>query len=171
MRGTNPSLPLTVNTRLENLLKEEVKKTTIESRYKQRLTVILHGIEGLSKYRSSKILGVSKDVVNLWRSKWESNISKLLKASQEDISDPLKDHELVKMIKSVLTDEPRSGTPKRITLAQEEQIVALACDSPQAHGVEMTNWTHQMLAHVAKAEGIVETISGRHVGNILKKKS
>lgn len=172
MRGTKSSLPLTVNSRLENLLKIEVKKTKIGWRYKQRLQIILQGIEGISKYRSRKILGVSRDVVNLWRSRWQDSICMLLKASEEDSTkDSLKDHELVKLLKSVLTDQPRSGTPKRITLSQEEQIVALACDSPQNHGVEMTNWTHEMLAHVAKASGIVKTISASHVRNILKKKS
>lgn len=172
MRGTKSSLPLTVNSRLEKLLKIEVKKTNIGWRHKQRLQIIIHGIEGLSKYRSRKILGVSRDVVNLWRSRWNDSISMLLKASEEDLTKAsLKDHELVKLLKSVLSDRPRSGTPKRITLSQEEQIVALACDSPQNHGVEMTNWTHEMLSHVAKSEGIVETISASHVRNILKKKS
>jgi len=172
MRGTKSSLPLTVNSRLEKLLKIEVKKTNIGWRYKQRLQIILQGIEGLSKYRSRMILEVNRDVVNLWRSRWQDSISMLLKASEEDSTKySLKDHELVKLLKSVLADQPRSGTPKRITLSEEEQIVALACDSPQNHGVEMTNWTHQMLAHVAKAAGIVETISASHVRNILKKKN
>ncbi|TAG96581.1 MAG: helix-turn-helix domain-containing protein [Sphingobacteriales bacterium] len=69
-----------------------------------------------------------------------------------------------------LDDLPRSGAPKRISLSQEQQIVALACEKPRDHGVEMTNWTHEMLARVAISKGILESISSRYVGEILKKK-
>jgi len=74
------------------------------------------------------------------------------------------------MIREILKDKPRSGTPKRITLEAEELIVALACGKPENHGIQMSQWTHEMLAHVAKIEAIVDQISPRHIGNILKKK-
>ncbi len=51
-----------------------------------------------------------------------------------------------------------------------QQIVALASEKPQDHGIEMTNWTHEMLAKIAIAQGVVRKISSRHVGNILKKR-
>ncbi len=80
-----------------------------------------------------------------------------------------KDYEIVNLILEVLSDRYRPGTPKRITIDQEEQIRALACTRPSEHNIPMTNWTHAMLAHVAMIEGIVDTISSRYVGVILKK--
>lgn len=69
----------------------------------------------------------------------------------------------------VLKDTPRSGAPKRITLTQEQQIIALACKKPQAYGIPLTQWNREMLAHASRAKGIVETISPRTVSKLLKK--
>ena len=171
MRGTPAALPLAVNSRIACLVKKESKKTKISSSYKKRLLIIDDGIEGKSKYSTSKELRISYRMINLWRDRWSESIQELKKESQDDNrSRSLKDYEILKMIKEILTDRPRSGTLKRITLAAEELLVALACDKPKNHGIQMTRWTHQMLAMVAMAQGIVDQISARHVGNILKKK-
>jgi hypothetical protein len=49
-------------------------------------------------------------------------------------------------IKDILSDLQRSGTPKKFTLIQEQQIVSLACDKPEHHGIVMTTWSQEMLA-------------------------
>lgn len=74
-----------------------------------------------------------------------------------------------KRLISTLKDSPRSGAPKTITLAQEKQIIALACEHPADYQIEMADWTHEMLAKVVIAKGIVASISSRQVGRILKK--
>jgi putative transposase len=68
----------------------------------------------------------------------------------------------------VVQDLPRSGAPERITVAQKQQIVSIACEKPDTYGIEMTDWTHEMLVKVVMAQGIVDTISRRHLGGILK---
>lgn len=67
----------------------------------------------------------------------------------------------------MLSDLKKSGTPKKFSLAQEQQITSLACDKPENHGIEMTTWTQEMLAQVAKSKGLVESISRVQVGRIL----
>lgn len=171
MRGTHPPLPLAVNARLAQIVRDQSRRGKIPSSFKQRLLIIKDGIEGKSKYSTRKKLGISKTKINLWRVRWEENISILMRASEQGFrAEPLKDYELLEMIKDILSDRPRMGAPKRFTLTEEEQIVALACEKPQDHGIEMTNWTHEMLAHVSMAEKIVTSISKRHIGNILKKR-
>ena len=171
MRGTHPPLPLTVNTRLAQIVTDQSRKGKIPSSFKRRLLIIEDGIQGKSKYSTRKKLGISKTKINLWRGRWKENISMLIEASEQGLGgEALKDYELLKMIKDILSDRPRMGAPKSFTLEEEEQIVALACDNPQDHGIEMTNWTHEMLAHVSMAENIVTSISKRHIGNILKKR-
>ncbi len=71
---------------------------------------------------------------------------------------------------ALLRDRPRSGAPRRITLSQRQQIVALACEAPEDFGIEMTQWNREALAQeVAVDKGIVETISPRYVSVVLKK--
>jgi len=79
------------------------------------------------------------------------------------------DSELLQKMLAILTDEPRSGPPIRISLTEKQQLVALACKKPEDFGVPLTQWNREMLAKVAMAEGIVEKISPRYVSEILKK--
>ena len=171
MRGqrTN-SLPLTVNSRILGLLKKANKRSTISLRLKKRLQIVLLGIEGNSIYQTSKELGIRYETVEKWRSRWIACIPMLEEVSQEMPSTKgMKAHELMKLIEDVLADKHRSGSPKRISVDQEEQIRALACTSPLDHGIPMTRWTHEMLAQVAKSKKIVDQLSSRYVGTILKK--
>lgn len=171
MRGkTSKSLPLTVNPRIHRLLLKEFKKDKIPKRLHRRLQIILEGISGKSIYQSSRDLGCKEKTVRLWRTRWTEEIEDLLNAAEVGIgSQELKDYELLNLIKELLSDKQRSGSPKQISIAQEEQIRALACTSPLDHGIQMTRWTHEMLAHVAKSNKIVDEISSRYIGTILKK--
>lgn len=84
-------------------------------------------------------------------------------------NETVSDKQLLDKMLEILSDIPRSGKPKQITLAQEQQIVALAREKPEDYGIPMTQWNREMLAHVAKTEGIVKTISPRYISDILKK--
>ena len=122
--------------------------------------ILLFAKEGQSNSHIKRALGISLNTVKLWRSRWTAEYAGLLKyESSPDLYDGLY---------SFLQDLPRSGTPKTFTFAQEQKIVALACDKPCHHGLEMTVWTHEMLALTAKAQNIVRDISARQVGRILK---
>jgi hypothetical protein len=101
--------------------------------------------------------------------RWVSDFKSLVDFEKGANGQGVSDFELLQEMLKSLDDLPRSGAPKRITLAQEQQIVALACEKPTDYGVEMTNWTLEMLAKVAIARCIIETISPQYVGEILKK--
>jgi transposase len=170
MRGKAPALPLTVNARLRKLIEKEGSRTSISVRLKIRLKIILDGINGKSISQTERELDSNWQTISKWRKRWEESVAMLIEASESvKPSKAIKDHELLDMIKKVLSDKPRSGTPKRITLEQEAQIRALACTKPTEHGIEMNNWTHEMLTQVVKMKGIVDKISVRNVGKILKK--
>ncbi len=170
MRGKSSALPLTVNSRLRSIIESQVNKVTISSQFKTRLAIIRDGINGKSILRTAKDLNTTRKTVKTWRTRWNESINDLIEASQQNNSvNGKKDYEIVNLILEVLSDRYRPGTPKRITIDQEEQIRALACTRPSEHNIPMTNWTHAMLAHVAMIEGIVDTISSRYVGVILKK--
>jgi len=69
-----------------------------------------------------------------------------------------------------LIDAPRSGAPDRISAEQWCQIMALACESPEAYDIPMTHWTQKELVKQVIKQGIVDKISPSHLGQTLKKK-
>ena len=73
------------------------------------------------------------------------------------------------LIGTVLSDAPRRGRPITFTPEQICQIVAVACESPQACGRPVTQWTPGELADEVIKRGIVESISPRSVGRFLKR--
>jgi putative transposase len=67
-----------------------------------------------------------------------------------------------------LQDAPRPGAPVTFSAEQGCQIIALACELPEASGRPISQWTPRELADEACKRGIVGTISKRHVGRFLK---
>ncbi len=170
MRVHPKVLPLTVTPRIKIILEKQLNRKSISWAIKERIRIILLGISGESIYYCSKHLKISKDKVSRWRKRWTEGIVQLQSMELENYSgQPATTSELVRQIEQILSDKARSGTPKRITLAQEQAIIALACDTPENHNMPVTNWTHEMLASVAIRKGLIDTISPRKVGYILKK--
>jgi hypothetical protein len=68
----------------------------------------------------------------------------------------------------VLSDRSRPGTTNYFSTEQVVQIVALACENPQASGYPVSHWSSNELAMEAIKRGIVEKISPRSVSRFLK---
>ena len=69
-------------------------------------------------------------------------------------------------LESALTEKPRSGKPPVITGEMKARITALACsDAPEGHA----RWTLRLLADKAVEFGLVDSISYKTCGEILKK--
>ena len=68
-----------------------------------------------------------------------------------------------------LEDAPRSGSPARITADQRCQIEKLACEKPEKLGIPISHWTNREIAAEIMKQGIVEQISARHAGRLLKR--
>lgn len=168
-RGKPPAPALPMTNRQYRLLEQESNKRTTLRQYNERIAILLRGGKGQNNSQVARELGISLNTVKSWRKRWILAYESLLEFEKGVNGKQVSDYELLKEMLKILNDLPRSGTPKRITLAQEQQIVALACEKPADYGVEMTTWTHEMLAKVAIARGIIESISPRYVGVILKK--
>ena len=68
-----------------------------------------------------------------------------------------------------LQDAPRPGVTPKFTADQRCQMAALACEAPGKAGRPISQWTGREIADELKARGIVEQISPRHAGRLLKK--
>jgi hypothetical protein len=107
---------------------------------------------------------MSRNQVQLWRSRWQAATVGLDQAEVEEMSEGQMRHR----IEAVLADELRLGTGVRFTVEQIVSIVALACELPASSGLPISHWSPGELAREAVKRGIVEQISPRTVGRFLK---
>lgn len=164
---TKPALKMTA--RQYNLLSSESKKHKTANQKVKRIKILLKASQGQSNYSISKELNINIKTVKPWRDNWDLAYEKLLIFEQGKTGQGVSDTELLQEMLKVVKDKPRPGKPPVFTLSQKQQLVALACRKPSEYGLPHTRWTNEMLAHVAQTEKIVESISSRYLGEILKK--
>jgi putative transposase len=119
-----------------------------------RARIILAAGQDQSNAQIARELGVEEDTVRLWRKRWH-------------MFEPIPLSEL--SIVERLEDLPRSGAPAQITADQRCQIEALACEQPEKSGRPISHWTNREIADELIKRKIVETISPRHAGRLLKR--
>jgi transposase len=119
-----------------------------------RARITLAAGQGHSNSHIARDLGVDVDTVRLWRQRWQ-------------MLEPIPLSEL--SVEERLEDLPRPGAPARITADQRCQIEALACEQPEKSGRPITHWTNREIADELIQRKIVETISPRHAGRLLKR--
>jgi putative transposase len=148
MRG--PKYPIKLSEEERIALERLVKSPTTAQQIALRARIILLADTGMKHQEIAKQLAIGMTVITRWTQRW-----------LDKINDP---------IAARLQDSYRSGRTPVITPPQVCKLIALACESPQAHGVPITQWTHRELAEEAISQGIVERISASQVGRILKKR-
>ena len=164
----NQALAVSLSERQVELLSKERNKHSISQQMKRRIDIILLSHKSRANTRIASDLGTTVKTVRNWRNRWVLNYPKLQCFEQGESGQGVSDLALVRYMLNILQDLARSGTPKKFTAAQENQIIALACEKPGKHGIPITDWTHEMLAKVAIAQNIVPTISSSQIGRILK---
>lgn len=168
-RGKAPAPAIPMSERQYRLLEKESSKRITLRQYASRISILLRAGQGQSNGQIKRELGLSLNTVKQWRKRWNDHYAELVIFEQGQQGQGVSDGELLKEMLGMLKDSPRSGSPKTITLTQQQQIVALACQKPDAFGMPFTSWTHPLLARVAIEQGIVEKVSSRYIGTILKK--
>lgn len=153
MPGPQPERIELDKTSLEALIVLTRRHTTPQQLV-PRARIVLLAAEGKNNAQIAQELGVSVDMVRLWRRRWLTFAAIPL----ADLS-----------IADRLEDAPRPGKPVTIGPEQVCQIVALACEAPENSGRPISQWTGRELAAEIMARGIVETISPRHAERLLKR--
>lgn len=160
---------LELSERRSQILQSYSKKGTAAQQQVNRVKIILKSSEGQSKYSISQELGMNYKSVSLWRTRWEQGEEELSSYEKGIDGQGVSDTELLNKMLDLLKDKQRSGAPPKFNLSQQQQIVAVACRKPSEYGIPINKWTHAQLQGVVVSEKIVESISVRQVGNILKK--
>lgn len=130
-------------------LEQWVKRPSTPQQLALRAKIILRASEGESQGQIARELGIGEPMSRGWRRRWQA-----LEGSELPVA-------------ARLADAPRSGAPATFTLEQITQLYALACAPPEQYGRPLSHWTPQELADELVKQGIVERISGRHVGRLL----
>lgn len=167
--GGPAALAIAMTERQKKLLKQLSKEHNTPQQIALRARVLLLASEGISNSQIKRVLKIARNTVITWRKRWLAESASLLDFEKGFKNEGINDKRLKEHLKSFLQDNKRSGAPKKFTLSQRKQLIALACKKPIDYGLEMTDWTHEMLAKVAIAKGIVKSISPSHLGKILKK--
>ena len=138
-----------VSAQEREVLEEVIKRRGSPQGLVTRANVILMSSQRQVYGTIADRLSIGTRVITRWTHRWET------------------DQEAGVPVLARLVDLPRSGRPSEITPEQLCKLVALACESPEDHGLPITHWTREELAIAAIQQGIVETISGRHLGRLL----
>jgi putative transposase len=153
MRGPKP-LVIELADAERQALESVARRHSTPQQIALRARIILAADEGPSNIEIARQLGISVDMVRLWRRRWVE----LQPTSLADLS-----------LVDRLSDLPRAGAPRRITDEQVCQIVALACEAPAQSGRPISQWTGREIAEEIKRRGIVTEISSRHAARLLKR--
>jgi putative transposase len=141
-----PTVPLSEAEYQELLTRIRAHKTPQHFSFRAQIILLL--AEGLNAPEGARRLGTSRKTVRLWRRHW-------LKRPGGSVHERLQ-------------DAPRPGAPAICSAEQWCQIIALACEPPEASGRPISHWTPRALADEARQRGIVEPISERHIGRFLQ---
>ena len=160
----NPqAAPIQVSSLQRDILEHFVRRTTSAQRLVKRAQIIVEALKGTSNTRIAHLLQVDYETVRRWRDRWRRAESRL-----QTIEASGKPKLLNQAIEVLLTDEQRPGAPATFTFEQFMQIMALACEKPEASHRPVSSWTPRELADEAVKRGIVEQISPRTVERFLK---
>lgn len=145
-------------------LERIISKSTSEQRHVKRARIILLCDAGLNNQQIAKKIGVNRDMVRNWRRRWLLGVARIGGVAATGDEKALRE-----VIESVLTDAPRPGCPPSFSEKQIVDILAIACEDPQACGRPISHWTPRELAEEAQNRNIVKSISTRSVGRFLKR--
>lgn len=154
---------LIVTERQQSILQTMVRSGTCPQGVAQRARIILLAFDGLSNEDIAEQVGCERHAVGPWRRRWADAFQRLVLVECCE-----KPSALPRTIEGLLSDRPRSGSPGKFTAEQVTQILAVACEDPEASGRPVTHWTPKELADEVVKRKIVESISARQVGRFLK---
>jgi len=140
-----PEVVLTMDERLN--LEGLVRAHSTGQQVALRAGIVLLAADGLSTEAVARRQDCDADTVRQWRARWRTRTGSVAER---------------------IADAPKSGRPARITPEQICQIMALACEVPADSERPISQWSARELADEIRHRGIVDRISPRHAGRLLK---
>lgn len=130
----------------------------------QRCQIVLMSADGVNNKEQGRRLGVDRQRVRRWRTRWALNEARLTEAELANATDK----DFAQLVREVLDDVARPGGPPKFSAEDLAQIMSVACEPPDNSDRPVSHWTPTELADEVTKRGIVESISPRHVDRFLK---
>ncbi len=159
---------------MRRLLLKLAHKHTAKQFLVERSQLILLLLDDTTNTEAARELGLHRQTVRNWRSRWLAAQPDLVQAEAQALAqvatDPTLKVEpvLLDYLEQLLTDLPRPGAPATFTPEQIALIVAVACEDPALSDLPLSHWSERELAREVARRGIVAQISPRSVGRFLK---
>ena len=159
---TSPKIDL--SERARKIVEEIARQRSREYRLVIRALMRLAMAHGIGNNELARKHQMDRAVVRKWRNRW---LELTLKIKQAEASQISAEH-LRELIRTGLSDLPRSGTPPTFSAEQIVQIVAVACEEPSKSARPISHWTPAALASEVIKRKIVARISVSSIGRFLK---
>lgn len=167
-RGSAPAPALATSSRQYDILDKAQNRSNCGRREHERINIILLASQGTANKQVARLLGISVKTVQKWRARWQAGYAQLQEYEKGSDGNGVSDSALRKKMLELLKDQPRSGSPCRISLVAKKQITALACEEPKDYGIQKTDWTLEDLRQVVLRKQIVPAITSVYIGRLLK---
>lgn len=163
-----PTVPVspqvTLTARQRACLEQIARRQTRPQRLVRRAKILLAMEAGANNRQMARQMHLNRGTVRAWCQRWLAFTPKLAQADRAGLSDTA----LTPMREEVLTDTLRLGAPATLTAEQIVQMVAVACEPPEASGRPISHWTPREVAEEVRQRGIVDALSPRSVGRFLQ---
>ena len=159
------ALPIDVTSRERRTLEHIVRQQNNPQWLVTRAKMILRAATGQTNGQIANELEITRNTVSSWRERWQAS-----EEQRDAVTNEMDDAKsLRKLLEALFRDNPRSGAPGKFSAEQMAQIIAIACEDPEANGYPVSHWTPKEIVMEAVKRGVVESISERQVGRFLKR--
>lgn len=141
--------PLSLESEEREQLQLLINRHTTPQQIALRASIIILADDGQTYREIARSLNISRKMARLWRERWIERQATGIAVVER------------------LQDAERSGAPATFELEQILHLFKLACDDPADYDRPLSHWSARELADEMVKQGIVETISPRHVGRLL----
>lgn len=131
-------------------LQQLINKHNTPQQIALRAKIILMASEGRNHREIARNFNINRQTARLWRNRWLETEGKEL------------------LIEQRLQDSERIGASPKFSMEQVIELFALACSPPSDYGRPISHWTARELADEIIKQGIIESISVRHIGRLLQ---
>jgi putative transposase len=159
------ALRIAVTPREQRILEHIVRQQNTPQWLVTRAKIILRAAANQTNGHIASELAITRNTVSSWRERWHVS-EEQREAAAHEMED---DKALREVLEATLRDHPRSGAPGKFSAEQMAQIIAIACEDPEANGYPVSHWTPKEIVMEAVKRGVVVRISERQVGRFLKR--
>lgn len=146
------SKPTILSELQKNILLAITKRHDSPQQLARRARIVLLAAEGQIDPLIAPPVGLSRDTVFNWRTRWNKQAEQLAAVEAEGDEKALRKF----IVEGALADDPYNGKRGKYTPEQITQLYAIACENPDDSGRPISHWSLRELGEEMAQRGIVD---------------